>query len=96
MRVWTGGTEHARAAAAVMRVGVWVLLLQATHAKRACWEGVLVGFSGMRWALGVGFGLAGSARGRQCGEHLGFSASDGRIGRNGHVLRTEPKCMYMT
>ena len=66
-------------------------MLQATHAKRACWEGVLVGFSCMRGALGVGFGLAGSARGRQCGEHLGFSASDGRIGRDGRVLHAETK-----
>ena len=69
-----------------MRVGVWVLSLQAACAERACWEGFWWDISGMRWALGVGFALAGSARGRQCGEHLGFSASDGRIGHGG-VLR---------
>ena len=57
VRVWTGGTEHARAAAAVMRVGVWVLLLQATHAKRACWDGfwwVSLACGG-RWGSGLGW-----------------------------------------
>ena len=32
--VWTGGTEHARAAAGVMRVGVWVLMLHSSRGRR--------------------------------------------------------------